>query len=63
MAKTISYEVEADEAKRLEAAVKELITQMQETNQRMDERQVEIDRLKAETRIMLKQISELRAAL
>jgi hypothetical protein len=62
MAKTKTYEIDVDEAKQLEAAVNEYMTQMQQANQRMDNRQVEIDRLKAETRVMLNQIRELRAA-
>lgn len=62
MAKTITYEIDAEEAKRLETAVNECIAQMQEADQRMDRRQLEIDQLKAETRAMLNQIREFRVA-
>lgn len=62
MAKTIICKIDADEATKLEAAVNECITQMQQANERMDARQVEIDKLKAETRAMLNQIRQLRAA-
>jgi hypothetical protein len=60
MAKAITYEMDMDEAKQLEAAVNECIIEMQQANQRMDNRQVEIDKLKSETRAMLAQIRELR---
>jgi thiamine biosynthesis lipoprotein ApbE len=62
MAKIITYQIDADEARQLEAAVNECIAEMQQANQRMENRQVEIDRLKAETRAMLSQIRQLRAA-
>jgi hypothetical protein len=62
MPKTLTYEIDADEAKQLEATVNECIAQMQQANQRMDHRQVEIDKLKAETRAMLNRIRELKAA-
>jgi hypothetical protein len=61
MAKTTVYEIDAEEAKRLEAAVNDCISQMQQANQRMERRQMEIDRLKADTRAMLNQIREFRA--
>jgi len=62
MPKAITHEIDVDEAKQLEAAVNECIAEMQEVNQRMDKRQVEIDTLKAETRAMLSQIHKLMAA-
>jgi predicted nucleic acid-binding Zn-ribbon protein len=62
MAKTMTYQIDADEAKQIEAAVNECVAEMKEANQRMENRQLEIDKLKAETRVMLNQIRELRAA-
>ena len=62
MAKTMTYQIDADEAKQIEAAVNECVAEMKEANQRMESRQLEIDKLKAETRAMLNQIRELRAA-
>jgi hypothetical protein len=62
MAKTLTYQIDADEAKQLEAAVNDCIAEMNTANQRMDQRQVEIEKLKAETRAMLNQIRELKAA-
>ena len=62
MAKTITYEIDADEAKQIEATVNECIAEMKQANQRMENRQLEIDKLKAETRAMLNRIGELRAA-
>ena len=62
MAKAIIHEIDVDEAKQLEAAVNNCIAEMQQANQRMDQRQTEIDTLKAETRAMLDQIHEFMAA-
>ena len=62
MAKATTHEIDGDEAKQLEAAVNNCIAEMQQANQRMDKRQIEIDTLKAETRAMLNQIHELMAA-
>ena len=62
MAKTITYEMDADEAKQLEAAANQYVVEMRQANERMDNRQLEIDRLKAETRAMLDQIRQLRGA-
>jgi len=62
MAKTMTYQIDADEAKQIEAAVNECVAEMKQANQRMESRQLEIDKLKAETRAMLNQIRELRAA-
>lgn len=56
----MTYQIDAEEARQLETAVDECVAAMQQANQRMDRRQVEIDRLKAETRAMLNQIRELR---
>ena len=62
MAKTLTYQIDAEEAEKLEAAVNECVAEMQQANQRMDARQIEIDKLKAETRAMLDQIRTLRIA-
>jgi uncharacterized coiled-coil DUF342 family protein len=61
MAKTLTFQIDADEAKQLEAAVDECISEMQQANQRMDERQARIEQLKSETRAMLEQIRQMRA--
>lgn len=62
MEKPVTYQIEAEEVRQLEAAVNECVVEMQQANQRMEGRQVEIDKLKAETRAMLNQIRSLRAA-
>lgn len=62
MPKAITHEMNVDEARQLEAAVNDCIAEMQQANQRMDKRQIEIDTLKAETRAMLGQIRELMAS-
>ena len=62
MAKTLTYQIDEDEAKQIEIAVNEYVAEMKQANQRMESRQLEIDKLKAETRAMLNQIRELRAA-
>ena len=62
MAKVMTFQIDADEAKQLETAVNECVTEMQQATQRMDARQVEIDKLKAETRAMLAQIRQFRRA-
>ena len=62
MAKTMTYQIDADEAKQIETAVNECVAEMKQANQRMESRQLEIDKLKAETRVMLNQIRGLRAA-
>ena len=62
MAKSMTYRIDADEAEQIETAVNEYVAEMKQANQRMEIRQLEIDKLKAETRAMLNQIRELRAA-
>ena len=62
MAKTLTFQIDADEAKQLEAAVDECITEMEQANRRMDKRQVHIEQLKAETRAMLDNIRQMRLA-
>lgn len=58
----MTYRIDADEAEQIETAVNEYVAEMKQANQRMEIRQLEIDKLKAETRAMLNQIRELRAA-
>ena len=62
MAKSMTYQIDADEAKQIETAVNEYVAEMKQANQRMENRQLEIYKLKAETRAMLNQIRELRTA-
>lgn len=62
MAKTLTFQIDADEAKQLESAMDECILEMQAANQRMDERQARIEQLKSETRAMLEQIRQMRTA-
>jgi len=62
MAKTLTYQIGADEAKQLEAAIDECIAEMERANQRMERREAHIEQLKAETRAMLSQIRQMRAA-
>ena len=62
MAKTLTFQIDADEAKQLEAAVDECITEMEQANRRMEKRQVHIEQLKAETRAMLDNIRQMRLA-
>ncbi len=61
MSKATTYQIDMDEAKKLETAVNECIVEMQKANQRMEHRQVRIEKLKAETRAMLKQMRQLKA--
>lgn len=44
------------------AGINDYIAEMQQVNQRMDKRQIEIDTLKTETRAILSQIHKLMAA-
>jgi len=55
MAKTLAQDanVITDENADLKVAVRECITELENTNKRMAERQVRINKLKAETRAML----------
>jgi predicted nucleic acid-binding Zn-ribbon protein len=62
MAKSMTSQIDAEEAKQIETAVNECVAEMKQANQRMESRQLEIDKLKAETRAMLNRIRELRAA-
>lgn len=62
MAKAITYQIDADEAEQIETIVNKYVAEMKQANQRMESRQVEINKLKTETRIMLDQIRRLRAA-
>ena len=62
MAKILTFQMDADEAKQLESAVDECITEMEQANRRMDKRQVHIEQLKAETRAMLDNIRQMRPA-
>jgi hypothetical protein len=55
MAKTLAQDanVMTDENADLKVAVRECISELESTNKRMAERQVRINKLKAETRAML----------
>ncbi len=55
MAKTLAQDADVmtDENADLKVAVRECISELESTNKRMAERQVRINKLKAETRAML----------
>ena len=53
MSKHRLLEPTADEATRIETAIKELLTQLQRANEQMTRDQREIDELKAQTRAIL----------
>ncbi|MDQ2800533.1 MAG: hypothetical protein M3Y13_12950 [Armatimonadota bacterium] len=48
----------SDEAAALEAAVRDIAAQIEQSNARMERDRVEIDRLQAETRVMLNSIAQ-----
>ncbi len=58
MAKTLTQDVNvtADENAELKIAVRECISELESANSRMAERQVRINKLKAETRAMLNEL-------
>jgi len=56
MADPIRIEIAADEAAKIEAAIAECITVMQQANEQMARDQIEIEHLKAETREILAQL-------
>jgi len=56
MADPIRIEIAADEAAKIEAAITECITLMQQANEQMARDQIEIEHLKAETREILAQL-------
>ncbi len=49
MSKMLTFEIDADEAKRLENEIEAIFDEIRRTNERMKAAQVEIDRLKAES--------------
>ena len=56
MEETVKLEMTKGEAEQFRAMIKEYLVKMREANERMDRDQEEIDRLKAETRMMLNHI-------
>ncbi len=56
MDKALTLELTAETAAELEEIVKELIAEMQRAGEKMKRDKEEIDRLKAETRAILKQL-------
>jgi hypothetical protein len=53
MSKTITPEVATDDAAAYEEAIVQMLAQMNQANEKMEQDQEEIDRLKAETREIL----------
>ncbi|HUE81954.1 MAG TPA: hypothetical protein VMM84_07550 [Pyrinomonadaceae bacterium] len=53
MSKTIVPDVTASESDDYEKAIDQMLSEMRQVNEKMDRDQVEIDRLKAETREIL----------
>jgi multidrug resistance efflux pump len=58
MEKTVSGQPPADDATDWEAAVRQILDQMEQADARIRGYQAEIDQLKAETRAMLAQMKE-----
>lgn len=54
--KSLTLEVPKAEAAKMDAAIKECISEMERARKRMKNDQAEIDRLKAQTRAMLAQM-------
>ena len=58
MEPTVTWEMTKTEASQFNAIVEQCLQTINESNERSEQRIAEIDRVQAETRVLLKQISE-----
>ena len=63
MAKVLTFQLSADEAKKLEQEAQECLSELDRINERMEQRQTRIETLKIETRVMINQLlDQMKAA-